>query len=99
MLQNVLASRKAADAVSKSLTFVLVAAFLAKFSLLLLVPLGLVLFGIPLLLIAWLPDSKAGFAYATIVVLISALIELWAYFLFQMVYKVHYGHAFAVFPT
>lgn len=99
MLQNVLVSRKAADTVAEFLALALMMVFFVKFSFVLLVPLGLALFVIPLVLVTWLPASKSGIGFAAVVTLVASLTELWTYFLFQVVHKAHYGDAFAVFPS
>lgn len=98
MLQNVLVSRKAADAVAEFLVLALTMVFFVKFSFVLLVPLGLALFVIPLVLVTWLPASKSGIGFAAVVTLVASLTELWTYFLFQVVHKAHFGHPFSGLP-
>lgn len=97
MLQKVFVSRKVEDYVAEVLMVGLTLAFLVKFFFLLLVPLGIALFAIPLALFVWLPASKAGFGFTALVVFVAALMETWTYFLFQMVYKAYYGYSFS-FP-
>lgn len=99
MLQNVFIFRKAADAAVEFLVFVLTVAIFVKFSFILLVPLGLVLFVIPFALAVWLPRSKAGLGFIAVITLAASLTELWTYFLFQLIHKAHFGHAFFVFPS
>ena len=98
MLQNVFLSRKASDAVAESLVLVLAAIFVVKFVAILLVPLGLALIAIPVLTFAWLPTSKGSKKFVAVVFAVAAFTELWTYFLFQVIHKIHFGHSFSGFP-
>lgn len=98
MLQNVFLSRKASDAVAELLVLAFVMIIVAKFSVLLLVPFGLILIAIPVLTLTWLPTSKESKKFVAVVLAAAAFTELWAYFLFQLVHKIHFGHTFSGLP-
>lgn len=98
MLQNVFLSRKASDVVAEFLVLALVAMFIAKFFAILLVPLGLALIAIPALTLTWLPTSKGSKKFVAVVLAAATFTEIWTYFLFQVVHKIHFGHSFSGLP-
>ncbi len=99
MLQNVFLSRRASDAVAEFFVFGFAMIFMAKFFALLLIPLGLILVAIPVLTFAWLPTSKESKKFIAAAFVTAAFTEVWAYFLFQIVHKARFGHAFVFFSS